>query len=164
VGSVFYGKEHLLSLIGYNAWADNRLACHCQKHPPDQADRGWTQPWQHPSPAPHLDVEWSAPGLPGPACGPDPVGNRPFARSGSGDRVLGDGTEPPGRFVPGLTLEDLTAVMPGWMEHTYTIRHIIIHIVNHGTAHRDAIGWALTRLGHSPGELDFLDYIDTSTK
>jgi uncharacterized damage-inducible protein DinB len=54
--------------------------------------------------------------------------------------------------------------MPGWMEHTYTIRHIIIHIVNHGTAHRDAIGWALTRLGHSPGELDFLDYIDTSTK
>ena len=47
------------------------------------------------------------------------------------------------------------------MKHSYTIRHVIVHVVNHGAAHRDAIGWALTRLGHSPGELDFLDYVDS---
>lgn len=63
-------------------------------------------------------------------------------------------------YVRGLTPEQLDEdVSPPWMKNaTFKRKHIITHIVNHGTEHRTDLGWYFTSLGHSPGDLGFLEY------
>lgn len=62
-------------------------------------------------------------------------------------------------YVRGLTDAELDEdVTPGWMPNaTFKRKHIITHIVNHGTEHRAELGWYFTGLGHSPGDLGFLE-------
>ena len=45
---------------------------------------------------------------------------------------------------------------------TYSLWQMLVHQVNHATQHRSEIALTLTQCGHSPGELDFLRYIDWS--
>jgi uncharacterized damage-inducible protein DinB len=43
---------------------------------------------------------------------------------------------------------------------TYKIGWILFHITNHRMDHGNEIGWDLTRLGHSPGEMGFMAFLD----
>ena len=43
---------------------------------------------------------------------------------------------------------------------TYPLWQQMIHLVNHTTQHRSEVAAVLTRLGRSPGWLDFLLYVD----
>ena len=37
--------------------------------------------------------------------------------------------------------------------------NILVHLANHGTQHRGELGHFLTSLGHSPGEIDYMDHV-----
>ena len=43
---------------------------------------------------------------------------------------------------------------------TRTVWHVLWHVVNHGTQHRAECAVILTRLGQSPGDLDFPIFLD----
>lgn len=68
------------------------------------------------------------------------------------------------RFVAGLSDGDLARVVEyrntrgeRW---AYPLWQQVVHQVNHATQHRGEVAAALTELGHSPGDLDLLIYID----
>ena len=157
-------KEHLITLVGYNAWADNRLLATAKKASQDQLNEevGLSHGSIFHSLRHTLDVEWSW----RLACLGEPIPQTlwevvPLPDLDAVVEYWGMEHDRLVKFIQGLEPSDLDRLItPSWMKHSYTIRHVIVHVVNHGAAHRDAIGWALTRLGHSPGELDFLDYID----
>jgi uncharacterized damage-inducible protein DinB len=47
-------------------------------------------------------------------------------------------------------------------EGTYTRRDMMLHQAFHAHQHRAELALALSAMGHSPGELDFLDYREAS--
>jgi uncharacterized damage-inducible protein DinB len=53
---------------------------------------------------------------------------------------------------------------PAWLdleEEGISLWQALAHVVNHGTQHRSEVAALLTAAGHSPGDLDMVDYIDT---
>ena len=65
-------------------------------------------------------------------------------------------------YLGGLSDDDLvgTVVYEG-MGKTYTrvLWHCLAHVVNHGTQHRAECAAILTGFGHSPGNLDFAEFL-----
>jgi uncharacterized damage-inducible protein DinB len=66
-------------------------------------------------------------------------------------------------YVAGLSETDLERVLryssTNGQEYDTVIWQILWHLMNHGTQHRAEAGAELTRLGHSPGDIDYMVYV-----
>lgn len=58
-------------------------------------------------------------------------------------------------WLPTLTDEFVAVVFDG-----VPVWQMLVHVVNHGTQHRAEAGLLLTAEGHSPGELDLINYAE----
>ncbi len=62
------------------------------------------------------------------------------------------------------TLDDEALAQPARFERrgvvvSYTLWHLMVQLVNHGTHHRSEAAALLTAYGHSPGDLDFFHFV-----
>lgn len=65
-------------------------------------------------------------------------------------------------YLAGLSAEDLAGAAEHLIDGTprsWVRWQVLVHMVNHGTHHRGELAAALTALGASPGELDFLTFL-----
>jgi uncharacterized damage-inducible protein DinB len=63
-------------------------------------------------------------------------------------------------YLRSLSAADLAReVTPSWGSRSCQIGQIIMHIVHHDAFHRSELGWYFTALGHSPGDLGYLEYL-----
>ena len=64
------------------------------------------------------------------------------------------------------------SVMEGWLEtisdgfvayvhEGIPVWQMLLHLANHGTQHRSEAALLLTAIGHSPGDLDLIDYAES---
>lgn len=64
-------------------------------------------------------------------------------------------------FAASLTHDDLERdVQPPWKRRPYQLWQVLLHIGNHRAEHGNQIGWWLTSLGHSPGDMGFMAFVD----
>lgn len=64
-------------------------------------------------------------------------------------------------FARYLSPADLEGdIQPPWKTQLYKIWQILTHISNHRAEHGNQIGWQLTALGHSPGDLGFMGFVE----
>ncbi len=60
----------------------------------------------------------------------------------------------PGALAEHVDIGTPNGLAPEWVRRA----DILLHLVNHGTVHRTELAHFLTSKGHSPGELDYLDF------
>jgi uncharacterized damage-inducible protein DinB len=63
-------------------------------------------------------------------------------------------------YLAGLNDEDLERPFQLGEDRQVPLWQILLHAINHGTLARVEAAVLLTHYGHSPGDLDFLDYAD----
>jgi uncharacterized damage-inducible protein DinB len=154
-----------VSLVQFNRWANNRLLDIAAKLSPEQlhAEAGLSYGSAFKTLRHILDVGWSW---------------RLVCQGEEASKMLWEVVpmedfesmraywEPEAQrlvdFVRSLSGDDpeRTATDPGGQTKAFSVKQILNHIVIHDTGHRNEVGWYFTRLGCSPGDLDFLDYLN----
>lgn len=187
-------RDHLLSLVDYDAWANARIFDRAAALAPEQLTAAagishgsviytlahlagayffWLQNWTSPSskqPRPEyvaaalgeghvLDIAFERYGPPG---APSGRALDDLARLRVASRLASDAVR---TYVAALSPADLERLVrwnalydPRGAELKARLGTLVVHLVNHGTQHRAEVAMALTGFGHSPGDLDYIDF------
>jgi uncharacterized damage-inducible protein DinB len=160
-------SRDLVTLFEYNQWANERILRHAARVSPGQLTTPGTL--SHDSLLKTLihlaDVDWSwrlacqtgaqpADYITEAQC-PDIPALRKFWRGEMAEMLI---------YVRSLSDEQANGkvrytIPRGTKLRTKTLWHVLVHVVNHGTHHRGEIGRYIAECGHSPGDLDFLNYV-----
>ena len=157
-------QADLLELAGFNYWANRRLLAVCEQLTPDQ----WTAAATVGSRTLRgvlvhtLDTEWSwRLRLQGPEAGDDDedltADNFPTVSS-LAEAWAADEAEMMS-WLNSLTDDDLARSIPVPWGREYILWRLIVHVFSHSTQQRAEAAILLTRAGHSPGDVEFLNYI-----
>jgi uncharacterized damage-inducible protein DinB len=158
-------KDHLRVLVDFHAWQGELLLDAAERVTPENI-RGtslnngtlFEMLWHI------LDVSWSwrcaTEGLPGdePSWEGQPIEDLATLRAAwraEDDRLRS--------LVASWSTEDLEGtVTPSWRPgQPFKRWQVVMHIVTHQSDTANEVGWALTRLGQSPGEIGFMQYVNT---
>jgi uncharacterized damage-inducible protein DinB len=58
-------------------------------------------------------------------------------------------------------LESVSDGFVAYVHEGVPVWQMLLHLANHGTQHRSEAALLLTAIGHSPGDLDLIDYAET---
>ena len=158
-------QDYLRTLVGYHRWTGQRLLGAAERVSADELAAGelsWGSAFKtllH-----VLDVSYSwrlvAEGAQSPGWVWDVA---PLEDLESVRRFWEAEDERLAAFVESLGPDDADRVVEksNWPGHPFRTWQIVAHIVNHQVEHGNEIGWELTELGHSPGGLGFIAFIDS---
>lgn len=156
--------EYLRSLYEYTDWANVRILDPAARLTDEQLlaaagrDYGsvrdilvhmvfaqwlWLRRWRGESPRAHWD----------PADFPtvDAIRDRwAEVERATADFLAGLDEERLGQILHYTTTRGIVRSQPLW--------EMLVHVANHGTQHRSEVAYLLTQAGHSPGDLDMLDF------
>ena len=156
--------EYVRTLYDYTAWANARVLEQAARLTDEQLlaaagrDYGsvrdilvhvvfaqwlWLRRWQGESPR----VHWDPAEFPSVAVIRDRWAEVERATAGF---IAGLDEEGLGRVLHYTTTRGIARTQPLW--------EMLVHVANHGTQHRSEAAYLLTQAGHSPGDLDMLDY------
>jgi uncharacterized damage-inducible protein DinB len=156
--------EDIRSLFGYNTWANARILDAAARVPAEEFTRAALGPCRLHDTLRHIlqaevfwRSEWQAVADASerlPAVFPTVEALR--ARWAEEDQALA-------AFLGTLRDEDLRRPMIAPPSPPETLGQQLQHVVNHGTQHRSEVALLLTDLGQSPGDMDFLIYLNSAT-
>jgi uncharacterized damage-inducible protein DinB len=159
----------ICAIYGYNAWATRRILDCCDQLSADQLKQEDDTPWGsirnqlvHQFIVHRRWLSWADGSLSGEeayALQADPA-DFPDADS---IRMMWDSLEQQTqRYLDRLTEDELNRELrveyPG-AEFAISVGEMMLHIAHHSMQHRTETSMALTRLGVSPGDIDYLFYV-----
>ncbi len=160
-------QTDILELAGFNYWANHRLLEVCEQLTPDQwtstdtvGDRTLRGVLVH-----TFDTEWSwRVRLQGPEAGEDDEelseDNYPTV-AGLSEAWAADEAAMM-TWLNSLSDDDLAGSVPVPWGREYILWRLIVHVFTHSIQQRAEAAALLTRAGHSPGDIEFLNYISRS--
>lgn len=161
--------DEVRTMYGYNRWATGRILDCCEHLTPEQ--------FVQPDDTPHgsirnsllhmIDVQWGwLSWADGSLSGAEAYQRSAGAPEDFPDvasiRALWERVETQtDQYISSLTDEDTQSVLStAWEGGEFSVvkKKVLIHLITHATQHRSEIAMSLTRLGQSPGDLDYIFY------
>ena len=154
-------------LLAFNYWANRRLLAACEGLTPEQWTAGdtVTNRTLRGTLVHALDTEWSwRLRLRDPGARGEEMREEDFATVAALAEAWNRDEREMTAWVASLSDEELAAAVPVPWGSEYPLWQLIFHVLSHSTQQRTEAAVLLTRAGHSPGDFEFLNYIENDVE